>query len=136
MKIGQREECCPIFCHLLCLLHPRAESASKPACADNQDSSDQRCETERTHVCKYNVHQADDHAQDEFVKKGERLRVLVVGPAVCRLKQSAQVIDLSGMIEVVGDQDADDVARGKSFSPIGESVFFQFRVVGQSADGG
>jgi hypothetical protein len=75
------------------------------------------------------------YVNDAYEPKGERLRCSVVWPAVCGLKQSTQMINLTGMVEVVSDHDADDVTSGESLSPIREAVFIQLGVVAQGADG-
>ena len=63
------------------------------------------------------------------------MRRLLVGPAVCSLKQGAQVIDLPCMIEIMGDHNAYDIPWGQSFAPVREPLAIQFAIVRKRANG-
>ena len=48
------------------------------------------------------------------------------------LQQGAKMVDLAGMVKVVGDRDVDDGARvGRCRAPVGEARALQFGIVGQ-----
>ena len=55
---------------------------------------------------------------------------------ISALDQCSQVIDLAGMIEIMGDHDPDNVAGRQAFAPIGKALTVQFglRVVDATGD--
>ena len=55
----------------------------------------------------------------------------IIGPALRLLKQGAQVIDLPGMVEIMGDHDVDLGAGRQAVAPIGEALAIQFGIICQ-----
>lgn len=45
------------------------------------------------------------------------------------------MVDFAGVVEVVGDQDADEGARGQALAPVSEALAFQLGVVLEGANG-
>jgi len=71
-----------------------------------------------------------------YPTKREGLVSLIIGPPIGGLQQGAQVIDFPGVIEIVGDHNADDIAGGEPIAPIRQSLTFELGVIRKSADGG
>lgn len=46
------------------------------------------------------------------------------------------MVDFSGVVEIVGDHDANNSASGQTLTPVCETVAVQFRIVPERTDGG
>src|SRR5215207_401502 len=73
--------------------------------------------------------------QSSIFKRDHCVALPVIGPTIGALDQCTQVIDFAGMIEIMTDHNADDIAGRQSFSPIGEAVALQLGVVRKGTDG-